>query len=126
MVEPQKIDPNSLPYILGGIHQELESLNREQKNINNRLNNQNGQIRAMAEALARNTEAVKTMPISNREDIEKLCEWKDHHEAEHRRSQGKRLEAMISMKNAIFGGLIIAAVSVGLTILVNFIFEGVA
>ena len=115
----QEVNPNSLPFILGGIRQEMADLNLEQKNINTRLNNQNGQIRAMAEALARNTETIQNTSKETLKDLTELCDWRDGHEKEHREGLKTKIQNNINLKQAFVIAFVSAVLGGGVGYIIS-------
>ena len=99
------VDPNSVSYMFGQVIQQLEVLNKEQKNIYTRLNKQNGQIGDMSKALIANTEVVKVIQT-----------WRRDCELEEQQDKNTRTHASSHVKASIWSG-IAAILSAGLTFL---------
>jgi hypothetical protein len=130
MAGENEVNTQSYDYILGEIHSELKGIKKDQvesnralndeiSQIKTRLNNQNGQIRAMSIALDRNTQAItEGKPADNARQIQKIEVWcKDHDEKEESVTKEKK-RSTIDLRNAIIGGLIITVFSAGLTLLI--------
>ena len=114
-----QVDDKSVEFYMGeitaslkGLAVEQERIANEQGNIYTRINNQNGQIRRLAETVAENTEVVR----GNQREVDSLCEWKDGHEREHRDGLKTRVQNGIKLWQAIIAGVIVAAISAGITL----------
>ena len=102
-----KVDPTSIPYLFGEIKTQLVAINRRQNAIGERLNNQNGQISTLAGEVGKFSEVIKGLQCWRQE------QEKDEKEAKEAIKEKRR--GTIGFRAAIYGGIVTAVLSSGLT-----------